>query len=272
LNGQPEINEIDSESLPSGFTKIGIFLSTLYEYTIFLLTTVKAAFGKPFYFKEIIEQLFQIGYRSLSIVSLTGIFTGMVMAFQTGMEMSRFGAKAYIGSVVALSLVRELGPVLSALVVAGRVGAGITAELGSMQVTDQIDAMRAMATDPYKKLVVTRIIALIIMLPILTAVADILGLMGGMLIAVTNLNVGFELYRSTVTNALLVEDLISGFTKPVVFAILIGTIGCYLGMTTKGGTKGVGSNTTLSVVISSIFIFILDFVLTKIFFLVGRPI
>jgi phospholipid/cholesterol/gamma-HCH transport system permease protein len=271
LNGQSELSEINNESSQNGFARIGVFLGTLYEYVLFLMTTVRAAFGKPFYFKEIIEQLFQIGYRSLSIVSLTGIFTGMVLAFQTGMEMSRFGAKAYIGSVVALSLVRELGPVLSALVVAGRVGAGITAELGSMQVTDQIDAMRAMATDPYKKLVVTRIIALLIMVPILTAVADVVGLLGGMLIAVTNLNVGFELYRSTVTNALLVEDVISGFTKPIVFALLIGTIGCFLGMTTKGGTKGVGSNTTLSVVISSIFIFILDFVLTKIFFLVGRP-
>ncbi len=255
-----------------GFARIGVFLANLYEFAVFVGTTVKAAFGKPFYFKEIIEQLFQIGNRSLSIVSLTGIFTGMVMAFQTGMEMSRFGAKAYIGSVVSLSLVRELGPVLTALVVAGRVGAGIAAELGSMQVTDQINAMRAMATDPFKKLVVTRVIALLIMMPVLTAVADVLGLLGGMLIAVTNLNVGFELYRTTVTNALLVEDLVSGAVKPLVFALVVGTIGCYLGMNTKGGTKGVGSNTTLSVVISSIFIFILDFLMTKIFFLFGRPV
>jgi phospholipid/cholesterol/gamma-HCH transport system permease protein len=253
------------------FNKIINFLSFLYRYTVFLGVTLKALFSKPFYFREILEQLYQIGYRSLSIVSLTGVFTGMVMAFQTGMEMSRFGAKAYIGSVVALSLVRELGPVLTALVVAGRVGAGITAELGSMQVTDQIDAMRAMATDPYKKLVVTRIVSLVIMLPILVAVADIVGLLGGMLIAVTNLNVGYELYKTTVLNALILEDLISGFIKPVVFAILIGTIGCFLGMNTTGGTKGVGSATTMSVVISSIFIFVLDFVMTKIFFLIGKP-
>lgn len=254
------------------FKKVSVFLIQLYRYAEFIVTTFKACFGKPFYFKEVIEQLYQIGYRSLSIVTLTGMFTGMVMAFQTGMEMSRFGAKAYIGSVVSLSLVRELGPVLTALVVAGRVGAGITAELGSMKVTDQIDAMRAMAIDPFRKLVVTRIIALIIMVPILTAVADVVGLFGGMLIAVTNLNVGFELYKSTVLNALMVEDLISGFTKPIVFATLIGTIGCFLGMNTSGGTKGVGSATTMSVVISSIFIFILDFILTKIFFLIGTPI
>jgi phospholipid/cholesterol/gamma-HCH transport system permease protein len=254
------------------FKKLGDFFIHLYRYAIFVITALKATFSKPFYFKEMIEQLYQVGYRSLSIVTLTGIFTGMVMAFQTGMEMSRFGAKAYIGSVVSLSLVRELGPVLTALVIAGRVGAGITAELGSMKVTDQIDAMRAMATDPFKKLVVTRLVALLIMVPVLTAVADLVGLFGGMLIAVTNLNVGFELYKSTVLNALLVEDLISGFTKPIVFAMLIGSIGCYLGMNTSGGTKGVGSATTMSVVISSIFIFILDFVLTKIFFLIGNPI
>lgn len=253
-------------------TGVGTFFINLYRYMVFLGITFRAFFKRPYYFKEIIEQLYQIGYRSLSIVTLTGIFTGMVLAFQTGMEMSRFGAKAYIGSVLALSLVRELGPVLTALVVAGRVGAGITAELGSMQVTDQIDAMRAMATDPYKKLVSTRIIALIVMVPILAAWADVVGLIGGLIIAVTNLNVGVELYRSTALNALYFEDLVSGMIKPLVFAVLIGTVGCYLGMNTTGGTKGVGSSTTLSVVISSILIFVLDFVMTKLFFLVGRPI
>jgi phospholipid/cholesterol/gamma-HCH transport system permease protein len=253
-------------------TPVGQFLVHLYRYAQFVGVSVRAFFSRPFYFKETLEQLYQVGYRSLSIVTLTGIFTGMVMAFQTGMEMSRFGAKAYIGSVVALSLVRELGPVLTALVVAGRVGAGITAELGSMRVTDQIDAMRAMATDPYKKLVVTRIASLIIMLPVLVAVADVVGLFGGMIIATTNLNVGYELYKSTVLDALLLNDLISGLVKPIVFAFIIGTIGCYLGMNTTGGTKGVGSSTTMSVVISSIFIFVLDFVMTKIFFLISGPI
>jgi len=248
------------------------YLIHIFRYAIFIDQAIKAAFTRPFYFRETIEQLYQIGYRSLSIVTLTGVFTGMVMAFQTGMEMSRFGAKAYIGSVVAVSLVRELGPVLTALVVAGRVGAGITAELGSMRVTDQIDAMRAMATDPYKKLVVTRIWSLLIMLPILVAVADVVGLLGGMLIATTNLNVSFELYKSTVLNSLLIQDIASGLIKPIIFAFIIGSIGCYLGMNTSGGTKGVGSATTMSVVISSIFIFVLDFILTKIFFVIGGPI
>jgi phospholipid/cholesterol/gamma-HCH transport system permease protein len=269
MNGELETSE--QQIAVKGIARVGVFLANVYEFTIFVVTTIRSIFGRPFYFKEMVEQLFQIGYRSLSIVALTGVFAGMVLAFQTGMEMARFGAKAYIGSVVALSLVRELGPVLTALVVAGRVGAGITAELGSMQVTDQINAMRAMATDPYKKLVVTRVLALLIMMPILVAVSDLLGLLGGLLIAVTNLNVGAELYRTTVTDALIIEDLISGATKPLVFALVIGTIGCYLGMKTKGGTKGVGSNTTLSVVISSIFIFILDFIMTKISFIFGRP-
>jgi phospholipid/cholesterol/gamma-HCH transport system permease protein len=251
---------------------IGVFLTHVYNYILFLGTTFKAAFGGPFYFKEILEQLYQVGNRSLSIVILTGTFTGMVLAFQTGVEMERFGAKAYIGSVVLVSLVRELGPVLTALVVAGRVGAGITAELGSMKVTDQIDAMRAMAADPYKKLVFTRLTALLIMMPILVAVADLLGFFGGAIISVTNLNVGYTLYKSTALNNIYLIDLVSGIVKPLVFALIVGTIGCYLGMTTTGGTKGVGSSTTLSVVLSSIFIFVFDFILTKLFFLLDVPV
>jgi phospholipid/cholesterol/gamma-HCH transport system permease protein len=248
----------------------GVFFNHVYNYMLFLGTIIRSAVGGPFYIKETIEQFYQIGNRSLSIVILVGTFTGMVLAFQTGVEMGRFGAKAYIGSVVLVSLVRELGPVLTALVVAGRVGSGITAELGSMKVTDQIDAMRAMATDPYKKLVLTRLTALLIMLPILVAVADTFGFFGGAIIATTNLNVGYELYKSTALNNIYLEDLFSGLVKPVIFAIIIGTIGCYLGMKTTGGTKGVGSSTTLSVVISSIFIFVFDFILTKIFFLIYR--
>ncbi|MCP4581637.1 MAG: ABC transporter permease [candidate division Zixibacteria bacterium] len=248
------------------------FLIQLYRFSVFLKIVFQSFFKRPIYFKETVEQLYQIGYKSLPIVTLTALFTGMVVAFQTGTEMSRFGAKAYIGSVVAVSLVRELGPVLTALVVAGRVGAGITAELGSMQVTDQINAMRAMATDPYKKLVLTRIAALLIILPILVIIADVLGIFGGAFIATTNLNVGLEMYRSTIVDAVFIEDLYSGLTKPFVFAFIIGTIGCYLGMNASGGTKGVGNSTTLSVVISSVLIFLFDFILTKFFFMMGRPV
>ncbi|MCD6163280.1 MAG: ABC transporter permease [candidate division Zixibacteria bacterium] len=252
--------------------KIGLLLVHIYKFSEFLKVILRSAFRKPIYFNEIVEQLFQLGYKSLPIVTLTSLFTGMVMAFQTGVEMSRFGAKAYIGSVLTITLVRELGPVLTALVVAGRVGAGITAELGSMKVTDQIDAMRAMATDPYKKLVLTRIIALLIIVPILVVVADILGLIGGAIIAITNLNIGIEMYKSTIIDALYIEDLVSGLAKPFIFAFIIGTIGCYLGINASGGTKGVGNSTTLSVVVSSVLIFMFDFILTKIFFMFGRPV
>jgi len=252
--------------------KLGEFLIQIYRYSVFLIIVIRSFFKRPVYFRETVEQLYQIGYKSLPIVTLTALFTGMVVAFQTGIEMSRFGAKAYIGSVVAISLVRELGPVLTALVVAGRVGAGITAELGSMQVTDQINAMRAMATDPYKKLVLTRVAALLFILPILVIIADVLGILGGAFIATTNLNVGWEMYRTTIVDSLLIEDIFSGLTKPVVFAFIIGTIGCYLGMNASGGTKGVGNSTTLSVVISSVLIFLFDFILTKIFFMYGGPV
>ncbi len=247
-------------------------LIQLYRFTIFLWNTLKTMFIPPYYFKETMEQFYQLGYKSLPIVTLTAFFTGMVIAFQTGTEMSRFGATAYIGSVVGISIVRELGPVLTALVVAGRVGAGITAELGSMQVTDQINAMRAMATDPYKKLINTRVGALLIMLPILVAIADALGIIGGGFIAVTNLNVGLEMYRSTILTSLQLWDLVSGMTKPIVFAMIIGTVGCFLGVNASGGTKGVGNSTTLSVVISSVLIFLFDFVLTKLFFMLESPV
>ena len=252
--------------------KIGLLLIHFYRFSMFLKNVFSSFFRKPYYFNEIVEQLFQLGYKSMPIVTLTSLFTGMVMAFQTGLEMSRFGAKTYIGAVLAISIVRELGPVLTALVVAGRVGAGITAELGSMRVTDQIDAMRAMATDPYKKLVCTRIIALMIIVPVLVVIADMLGLIGGAIVATTNLNVGIEMYKTTIIDALYIEDLVSGLTKPFVFAFIIGSIGCYLGINASGGTKGVGNATTLSVVVSSVLIFVFDFILTKIFFMFGRSV
>ena len=240
----------------------------LYEIFFLLVTSVRQTLKRPYYGKVILEQMNQIGVNSLSIVLLTSIFTGMVLALQTGYEMARFGSKMYVGSVVALSMIRELGPVLTALVVAGRVGSGITAELGSMQVTEQIDAMRALATNPIKKLVATRILATVVMLPFLTIVADTVGILGGFVISLLNLNLNFEFYRYTVIDALTLTDLITGLIKPVVFGLIISLIGCYMGMTTKGGTRGVGRATTNSVVVSSILILASDFLLTKTFFLI----
>ena len=241
----------------------------IHTYQIFTLTvdSVRHMFTRPSYFNTILEQMYQIGVRSLSIVLLTCFFTGMVLALQTGYQIARFGAKVYIGVVVALSMVRELGPVLTALVVAGRVGAGIAAELGSMQVTEQIDAMRAMATNPVKKLVTTRLIALLIMLPILTIIGDVIGIVGGMLISLYSLGLDFSFYKSTTIQALALQDMFTGLVKPFVFGFIIAIIGCHLGLNTTGGTEGVGKSTTMSVVTSSILIFLFDFLLVKIFFL-----
>jgi phospholipid/cholesterol/gamma-HCH transport system permease protein len=239
-----------------------------YRISALLGNSVRFAFRRPSYFKTIIDQMEQVGVRSLSIVLLTCFFTGMVLALQTGYQIARFGAKVYIGVVVALSMVRELGPVLTSLVVAGRVGAGISAELGSMQVTEQIDAMRAMATNPIKKLVTTRLIALLIMLPILTVLGDLIGIVGGMIISLYSLGLDYSFYKSTTIQALALQDVFTGLVKPVVFAVIIATVGCYLGLNTTGGTQGVGKSTTMSVVTSSILIFLFDFLLVKIFFLV----
>lgn len=244
--------------------------AAVHCFAIFKLAVdaVGYMFRPPFYPKTIIEQMYQIGVRSLSIVLLTCFFTGMVLALQTGYQIARFGAKVYIGVVVALSLVRELGPVLTALVVAGRVGAGIAAELGSMQVTEQIDAMRAMATNPVKKLVTTRLIALLVMLPILTVFGDLIGIVGGMLISLYSLGLDFSFYKSTTIQALSLQDVFTGMVKPVVFGFIIAIVGCHLGLSTTGGTEGVGKSTTMSVVTSSILIFLFDFLLVKIFFLI----
>ena len=248
--------------------KLAIAAKHCYHLGHLFVFSIKYMFSRPFYFDTIVEQMEQIGVRSLSIVLLTNFFTGMVLALQTGYQIARFGAKLYIGVVVALSMVRELGPVLTSLVVAGRVGAGISAELGSMQVTEQIDAMRAMGTNPVKKLVTTRLIALLIMLPILTVLGDLIGIIGGMLISLYSLGLDYNYYKSTTIQALTLQDVFTGLVKPFVFAAIISTVGCYLGLSTTGGTQGVGKSTTLSVVTSSILIFLFDFMLVKIFFLI----
>ncbi len=261
---RPPANSIgldESNLISKGFTHT-------YRLSSLFVISVRDIFRRPFYFRTIIEQMEQIGVRSLSIVLLTCFFTGMVLALQTGYQIARFGAKAYIGAVVALSMVLELGPVLAALVVAGRVGAGIAAELGSMQVTEQIDAMRAMGTNPVKKLVTTRLIALVVMLPLLTILGDLIGIIGGMIVSLYSLGLDYSFYKSTTVQALAMQDVFKGLVKPVIFAAIISTVGCYLGLSTTGGTQGVGKSTTLSVVTSSILIFLFDFLLVKIFFLI----
>jgi phospholipid/cholesterol/gamma-HCH transport system permease protein len=227
-----------------------------------------ALLTRPRYPYEMILQMDAIGVGSLNIVVLTGLFTGMVLALQTSLSLETFGAKNYVGRVVSLSMVRELGPVLTALMVAGRVGSGIAAELGSMIVTDQINAMRAMGSDPLRRLVAPRLFAGLIMVPMLTVLSDTVGLAGGWLISVIILNIPGGLYFSSSIDALTIQDVIGGLIKPVVFGFIIAMVGCYMGLTTSGGTQGVGRATTQSVVVCSVLILATDFLLTRIFFAV----
>jgi phospholipid/cholesterol/gamma-HCH transport system permease protein len=195
------------------------------------------------------------------------LFTGMVLALQTAFSLAAYGGKAFVGDIIALSVVRELGPVLTALMVSGRVGAGITAELGSMAVTEQIDALRALATNPVRKLVVPRVGALVLGLPVLTILADTIALFGGLLMSVLEIGQTRVYYLNHVYSALTVGDIASGVSKTFFFALFIGVIACYNGINAKGGADGVGKATTNTVVVSSISVIISDFFLTKLFML-----
>ncbi len=244
--------------------RFGIFLTHLHGLAEMFGRSVIYSFTRPLYLQDTINHMHNIGVKSLVIIVMTSGFTGLVLALQSGYELAIYGAKMYVGTLLSVSLVRELGPVLMALVIAGRVGAGISAELGSMAVTEQIDAMRALGTNPVKKLASTRFVAITVMLPVLTVIGDLMGILGGLVIAVTNLGISPSFYWTTVIRALTFNDIFTGLLKPVVFAMTIGTVSCYMGFTATGGTKGVGEATTKSVVVSSILIFILDFFITKI--------
>jgi phospholipid/cholesterol/gamma-HCH transport system permease protein len=213
----------------------------------------------------ILEQMESIGVRSLSIVILTAVFTGMVLALQMGNYLTRFGAKPYAGRIVALSMLREMGPVLTALMIGGRVGAGITAEIGSMKVTEQIDAMRSLGINPVQKLVFPRLVAFMIMLPLLTILADFVGILGGLLISVMELDLSADFYLNSIIQFVRFQDLFSGLGKTFFFAFFITSIACYNGLEVSGGADGVGRATTQTVVMASITILISDFFLTKLF-------
>jgi phospholipid/cholesterol/gamma-HCH transport system permease protein len=218
---------------------------------------------RPIYGRDIVEQLDAIGIGSLTVVFLTGTFTGMVLALQSGMTLDQFGARPVVGRLVSASMVKELGPVLTALMVTGRVGSGIAAELGSMMVTDQIAALRALGTDPIRKLVVPRVVAGTVMVPILTILADALGIFGGGLISKFQLGVAYSVYWNNVVQGLYMEDLWMGFIKPLVLGFALVSIGCHVGLRAKGGTQGVGRATTNAVVSASVAVLAIDFFLTK---------
>jgi phospholipid/cholesterol/gamma-HCH transport system permease protein len=223
----------------------------------------------PHYADDILLQMDAIGVGSLFIVSLIGFFSGVVMALQMSRALATYGAQGQIGQIVSITLVRELGPVLASLLVAGRNASGIASELGSMRVTEQIDAMRALGTDPIQKLVTPRLIAMAVVLPLLTIIADFLGLIGGWFIAYSMLNITTDQYWSTAWRILEYNDLTQGLLKPFLFAIVIALVGCYYGMNTSGGTQGVGRATTKAVVVASVWIFIITSMLDPLFVNLG---
>ncbi len=223
-------------------------------------------FRKPHYFDDISLQMDIIGVGSLPIVLLTGFFSGAVMALQMSRALNQYGATDQVGQIVSISLVREMGPVLTALLVAGRNASGIASELGSMKVTEQIDAMRALGTDPVQKLVKPRLIATAIVLPLLTIIADFIGMFGGWVVACPMLNLTTSSqYWSLAWRSLEYNDIAQGLLKPFVFAIVIALVGCFYGLRTTGGTQGVGLSTTRAVVVASVWVFVLTFFIGKFF-------
>ncbi len=239
------------------------FVIEVGEVGLLTLSFVRQLFRRPLGSRLVVEQLDNIGVRSLSIVNLTAIFSGMVLALQTGTLLAKFGAKIYVSRLMGLTLFREMGPVLTALMIGGRVGAGITAELGSMKVTEQIDALRALAVNPVKKLVVPRVLATMVMLPVLTLIADAFGIIGGMLIGVTELGLSATYFFSSLMQMTQLRDVFGGLFKAVVFGYLIAIIACEKGLNVTGGADGVGRATTATVVAASVSILVSDFFLTK---------
>jgi phospholipid/cholesterol/gamma-HCH transport system permease protein len=245
---------------------MNIAIRSLLEVQETSLLVARAAgrlFRRPAYLAETLTQMDVIGVGSMTIIFLTGFFTGGVLTLQTFPTLKGYGAQDQTGYLVALSLVRELGPVLTALMVTGRVGSAISAELGSMVVSQQIDAMRALGTDPVRKLVTPRLIALVVTMPLLTVAADVFGIIGGGVVATTLYGQSADTFVSSVRYGIQHDDILGGVIKPLVFAVLIGAIACHKGLSTEGGTVGVGRSTTSAVVTASIVVIIADFFLAK---------
>jgi phospholipid/cholesterol/gamma-HCH transport system permease protein len=235
------------------------------EFVVLAGSAFRNIFRKPHYLDDIILQMDTIGVGSLVVVVLVGLFSGVVMALQMSRALAQYGEVEKTGTLVAITLARELGPVLTAIMMAGRNSSGIASELGSMKVTEQIDAMRALGTDPIQKLVTPRLEATCIMLPLLTIIADFVGLFGGWVIAVAKLNLGSRLYWNSAWQALEWNDVAQGLVKPLVFAVIVSLIGCFYGLRTTGGTQGVGRATTQAMVTATIMIFFADVLIIQFF-------
>jgi phospholipid/cholesterol/gamma-HCH transport system permease protein len=238
-------------------------LFEVQEYVRLCVSAFRGCFTRPFYRYDLWEQLDAIGWASLTVVLLTGFFTGAVLALQSGLTLDQFGARPVVGRLVSASMIKELGPVLTGLMLSGRVGSGIAAELGSMVVTDQINALRSLGTDPVRKLVVPRMLAGIFMAPALTVVSDFVGIVGGWIVARFRLQVASGLYWSSIRQALYMQDVWMGLIKPFVLGFVIVTIACHVGLRTSGGTRGVGQATTQAVVVGSVAVIAVDYFVTQ---------
>jgi len=242
------------------------FLEESGKVMVLFGKTLALSFRPPFDFRALLRQIEEVGIRSIPVVLITGTFTGMVLALQSYTGFKRFNAEAFVGTVVALSMTRELGPVLSGLMVSGRVGSAMAAELGTMQVTEQIDALYTLATNPIKYLIVPRFLASLIVLPILTVFADGLGILGGYLVSVNLLGSNPTIYMRRTFDYLDLEDIYIGLFKACIFGMIIAVVGCYQGFNTQGGAEGVGKATTRAVVMSSLLILIANYFITALFF------
>jgi phospholipid/cholesterol/gamma-HCH transport system permease protein len=240
------------------------FFYEIQNYFSLMGYTFVRLFRRPFYYREFISQFDKLGFSSLFICILTGLFSGMVMALQSLIQLKPFAATSYVGGMVAVTMIKELGPVLASLMVAGRVGSAITAELGTMMVTEQVDAMRVEGTDIIKRLVVPRVKAMLLALPLLTIVTDAVSIIGGYFMS-AGYNINPVMYISGLPQFMVFQDLIEGVVKPAVFGVIIAITGCYVGLHTKGGAEGVGTSAKQAVVLSSVLILVSDFFLAKIF-------
>lgn len=242
------------------------FAHTSQEMFFFSVRMCFAFFSRRIYVAETMEQMYLIGIGSMFLIVLTGIFAGQGFAFAFSVELVDFGAKNYLGRIMSISIIRELGPVLTGLMIAARVASGITAEIGAMKASNQIDAMVAFGIDPLKKIAVPRMIALIVMVPALTVLCDVIALLGGWVVSVFIAHVTSTMYWSSVFERMVFGNLFIGIVKPIVFSFVIAFVACYKGFTSEGGTKGVGKATTESVVLSSILILMVNFIITKFVF------
>ena len=249
---------MDSAHFAGGFTRLAI-------------QTFREFFYPPFPLRLIVQQLHTIGIESFFLVIISGLATGSVMALQFGQGLARFGGTLYVPKLTSLAILREMGPVFTSLLLAGRLGSGMASEISSMKVTQQIDAIRALGTSPIQRIVIPRLVACMIALPLLTLIADYIGLLGAMMVAKLELGIGFNFFIAKIIETLTLTDLFTGMAKTMVFAFFIAFTACWRGLNTEGGTEGVGKSTTWVVVTSSIFIMISDFFLSKLFFELVYP-